>query len=156
MKKLIVVVVASAMLLAVASSSQAIERKYGTAGCGLGSLLLGDEPGLVQILAATLNGIAGNQTFGITSGTLNCEKQAKFSSNEILNNFVTANMDNLAKDIAAGKGESLETVTELMKIPAEKRSVVYSKLQTNFSAIFSSENVEAADVIDNIVMLVNG
>lgn len=157
MKKLVVVVVAaSVMLLAVASSSQAIERKYGTAGCGLGSLLLGDEPGMVQILAATLNGIAGNQTFGITSGTLNCEKQAMFSSNEILNNFVAANMDNLAKDIASGKGESLETLAELMKIPAEKKSVVYSRLQTNFSAIFSSENVEAADVIDNIIMLVNG
>ncbi|HAS17245.1 MAG TPA: hypothetical protein DCR39_04985 [Nitrospiraceae bacterium] len=156
MKKFLVVFAAVALSLMVVSSSHAIERKYGTAGCGLGSMLLGDEPGMVQILAVTLNGIAGNQTFGITSGTLNCEKQANFSSNEILNRFVTLNMDNLAKDIASGRGESLETLAELMNIPAENRTNVYSKLQANFSDIFTSESVEAGDVIDNIVIILNG
>ncbi len=138
------------------SSAFAIERKYGTAGCGLGSMLLGDEPGLVQILAAILNGIAGNQTFGISSGTLNCEKQAKFSSNEKLNNFVVVNIDNLAKDIAIGQGEALETLAEIMGIPAMERPVLYSKLQANFSNIFTSEKVEAANVIDNLITVING
>ncbi|MEN0057326.1 MAG: DUF3015 family protein, partial [Bdellovibrio sp.] len=44
---------------------------YGTAGCGLGSLVFGNEKGPVQIVAATLNG-TGVQTFGITTGTSNC------------------------------------------------------------------------------------
>lgn len=138
------------------SSAFAIETKYGTGGCGLGSMLLGDAPGPVQILVVTLNGIAGNQTFGITSGTLNCEKQAKFSSNEKLNHFVVANIDNLAKDVAMGQGESLETLAEIMGIPAMERSFVYSKLQANFSNIFTSEKVEAANVIDNIITVING
>jgi len=42
---------------------------YGMAGCGIGSIVFADKPGMIQIIAATLNGTAGSQTFGITSGT---------------------------------------------------------------------------------------
>ncbi len=45
---------------------------YGEAGCGLGSMIFGDSPGFVQVLAATTNGCSGSQTFGITTGTSNC------------------------------------------------------------------------------------
>ena len=46
---------------------------YGMAGCGLGSILFGAKPGKIQILSGTTNGIYGNQTFGISSGTSNCD-----------------------------------------------------------------------------------
>ncbi|MCB9072358.1 MAG: DUF3015 family protein [Bdellovibrionaceae bacterium] len=49
------------------------KKGYGLAGCGLGSVLFGAKPGGVQILAYTTNGSAGNQLFGITFGSLNCE-----------------------------------------------------------------------------------
>lgn len=157
MKKIIIgIIMVSVLFLGLSGHSFAIERDYGTAGCGLGSLLLGDEPGMVQILVATLNGIAGNQTFGITSGTLNCEKQAQFSSNERLNQFVVANLDSIAKDIAYGYGESLDTLSELLNIPIEKRIEIYSKLQSNFSNIFVSEDIEATSVIDSIISIING
>ena len=46
-----------------------------SAGCGAGSILFEGQKGPVpQILAVTTNGSFGNQTFGITSGTLGCEK----------------------------------------------------------------------------------
>src|SRR4051812_1818938 len=45
---------------------------YGVAGCGLGSIVFGPKPGMIQIVAATLNG-TGGQTFAITSGTSNCD-----------------------------------------------------------------------------------
>lgn len=138
------------------SSAFAYEKKYGAAGCGLGSMLIGDEPGMIQVLAAIVNNAIVPQTFGISSGTMNCEKQAKFSSNEKLNQFVVANIDNLAKDVAMGQGESLETLAEIMGIPAIERTVIYSKLQANFSSIFTSEKVEAANVIDNIITVING
>ncbi len=156
MKKLVGIVAAVALTFMVVGSASALEKKYGAAGCGLGSMLLGDEPGMIQILVATLNGIAGNQTFGITSGTLNCEKKAKFAANEQLNQFIVANIDNLAKDVAMGHGESLDTLAEIMSIPASERPALYAKLQANFPAIFTSEKVEAADVIDSIVLVING
>lgn len=137
------------------SNAYAVETKYGAAGCGLGSMLLGDTPGPIQILVATLNGIAGNQTFGISSGTLNCEKKANFAGKERLEPFVQSNIDSLAKDIAIGRGESLDALAELMEVPHKERGVVYAKLHANFSNIFPSEQVEAADVIDHIMVVMN-
>jgi hypothetical protein len=155
-KKLIVgIAVVFTMSLAIAGLSFAAEG-YGAAGCGLGSMFFGDKPGFIQVFAATTNGTAGNQTFGITSGTSNCEKQPKFASSERLNEFVLANMDNLAKEVAIGQGESLDTLAELMGIAADKRPSVYAKLQMNFSNIFTSEKVVSADVIDNIIAVING
>ncbi len=120
-------------------------------GCGLGSIAFEGKDGLVsQVLAVTTNGIVGNQTFGITSGTLNCEKFDTFAANENLNTFVADNMDNLAGDIAKGNGEYLDTLAVLMEVPKEERASLYSRLQTNFSNIYTSDNVSHVDVLNNI------
>ncbi|MCT7545647.1 DUF3015 domain-containing protein [Aliarcobacter cryaerophilus] len=118
-------------------------------GCGLGSIVIKNQSSSVlQALAATTNGTSGNQTFGISSGTSNCSKPNNFVSNDKLNQFVNENMDELAMDISAGKGETLSTVAKLMNV-ADK-NVFSAKLQANFSEIYSSENVTSANVIDSI------
>ncbi|AXX94221.1 DUF3015 family protein [Arcobacter ellisii] len=118
-------------------------------GCGLGSLVIKNQSTVVlQVLAATTNGTSGNQTFGITSGTSNCDKPSNFVSNDKLNKFVAENMDELAMDISAGKGETLETVAKLMNV--ENKEAFSAKLQANFSNIYSSQNVTSANVIDSI------
>lgn len=156
MKKFLVIAVLVSFTLIGIRSAFAVERTYGTGGCGLGSMLLGNEPGMVQVLASFLNGILGNQTFGISSGTLNCEKTPKkFVGNRQLTDFVQANMDNLAKEIAMGHGESLDTLVELTGVSAEKRTALYSKLQANFSTIFPSEKVEVSEVVDHILVIAN-
>lgn len=156
MKKVLV----SAVIFGMMSSGAAFAAgtSQNNTGCGLGSMILGEAANdsiLLQAFAATTNGTFGNQTFGITSGTSDCKQPSKIVNNERLNEFVVANIDSLAKDIAKGKGESLDTVAELMNIPAEKRTAVYAQLQANFSNIFTSERVEAADVIDNIASVIN-
>jgi hypothetical protein len=70
--------------------------------------------------------------------------------NDRLNEFVIANMDNLAKDIAMGQGESLDTLAELMEVPSDSRPQLYAKLQMNFSDIYTSDAIDAAGVVDNI------
>ena len=118
-------------------------------GCGLGSLIIKNQNTVVlQVLAATTNGTSGNQTFGITSGTSNCNKPSNFVSNDKLNQFVNENMDELAMDISAGKGETLNTVAALMNV--KNKEDFASKLQANFSDIYTSEKVSSAEVIDNI------
>ena len=118
-------------------------------GCGLGSLIIKNQNTVVlQALAATTNGTSGNQTFGITSGTSNCDKPSNFVSNDKLNKFVGENMDELALDISAGRGETLETVAKLMNV--ENTQEFSSKLQANYSNIYTSENVTSATVIDSI------
>ncbi len=118
-------------------------------GCGLGSILIKNQNSTVtQALAATTNGTSGNQTFGISSGTSNCSKPNNFVSNDKLNKFVTDNMDELALDISAGKGETLSTVAKLMNV--EDTSAFSAKLQANFSNIYTNENVTSAAVIDSL------
>ena len=45
---------------------------YGSAGCGLGAIVFGSKPGMIQVLAATTNATFYSQTFGITTGTSEC------------------------------------------------------------------------------------
>ncbi|WP_457639608.1 DUF3015 family protein [Persephonella sp.] len=148
MKKILAGLIGAAVI---ASPSLAVNKE--NTGCGLGYMLFKDAPDstVFEVLAVTTNGISGNQTFGITTGTLECKQPEKVVKNDRLFKFVTENMDQLAADIASGSGETLETVSELMNIPAEKRDLFYSKLQENFDKIYSSEKVQSADVIDKIV-----
>ena len=120
-------------------------------GCGLGTMLFEGKSGLLQqVLAATTNGSFGTQTFGISLGTLDCNKPVKFASNEQLNNFVASNMHNLAKDAAMGHGEYVDTLAELMDVPGSERVEFSHMLQANFSNIFTDGSVSHVEVIENI------
>ena len=141
MKKIISLIAAIGLTTAVYANENT--------GCGLGSLIIKNQNTVVlQVLAATTNGTSFNQTFGITSGTSNCDKPSNFVSNDKLNKFVSENMDELAMDISAGQGETLTTVAKLMNV--EDTKAFSSKLQANFTNIYTSENVTSANVIDSI------
>ncbi len=151
---LAVVLVLSVMLVssAFASSKGGSGKAHKNVGCGLGTMLFqnnADNSSLLQAFQATTNGTSGSQTFGLTTGTSECDQPSTFVKNDRLNEFVVANMDNLAKDIAMGRGETLEAFAELLQIPTEKRAEFYQKMQTNFAKIFTSENVVLANVVDN-------
>lgn len=123
-------------------------------GCGLGSMIFEGQDSLVtQVFAATTNGFFGNQTFGITSGTLGCERPQTWVENEKLNKFVSENMDTLAVDIASGKGESLDTLAEIIQVPADRREKLYSALQSNFDNIYPSAKVTHEQVIKKIAVI---
>lgn len=125
-------------------------------GCGLGSIIMKEQDSTVfQVLAVTTNGTLGNQTFGISSGTLECKQPSKFVYNDKVKRFVADNMDSLAQDMAAGGGETLDTLTELLDIPVEQKPVFYASLQANFAAIYGSGKVESADVLDGIATVKN-
>jgi hypothetical protein len=108
--------------------------KYGTAGCGLGSMAFGDQPGGIQILAATTNGILGNQTFGITFGTSNCGRSLFARGTR---DFVEANREALAKDVARGEGEAIGALTVINRCGDSR--AVGAALQARFGTIFPSE-----------------
>src|SRR5260370_25310738 len=89
---------------------KAHKGKFGTAGCGLGSIIISGG-GIVQIFAATTNGTSANQTFAITSGTSNCEDTD--SGDESARVFVQANRVAIAKDISLGSGETIDGLASL-------------------------------------------
>ena len=98
-----------AVLLSLAGSvAHAQGKGYGMAGCGLGSLLFGnDNSKLMQILAATTNGTFASQTFGITSGTSNCVEGGVVKAEREQAAFAEVNFQDLKRNMAAGGGEYL-------------------------------------------------
>ena len=127
-------------------------------GCGLGTMLWGnnaDGSSVSQAFQATTNGTFGAQTFGISSGTSECKQPSSFVQNKELNKFVRSNMDNLAKDIAEGRGETLDTLAELLRIAPARKAQFVANVQANFSRIYSSDKVEFADVVDGIIAAAN-
>jgi hypothetical protein len=151
------IVLAAFVTLLFSSAAFAASGRSNT-GCGLGTVLWknrADGSIVSQSLQATTNGTFGNQTFGITSGTLDCGTPPNVVQNERLKEFVVANMDNLAKDIAQGHGESLDTFAELLQVPVDQRPAFNAKLQRSFDKIFTSSSVELAAVIDNSVTVAN-
>ena len=145
MKKLLMTVAAATLL-----ASSAVAGGNSNTGCGLGSMIIPVQDTVAtQILAATTNGTSGNQTFGITSGSLNCTKPMKIVMNDQAQKFVADNMDSIAVEVAAGQGESLDTLLSLINV--EDKALAATKLKANFSNIYSSADVTSAQVVDNIV-----
>ena len=107
---------------------------YGTAGCGLGSMAFGNQPGAVQIFAATTNAFLGTQTFGITTGTSNCGPGLMAEGTR---NLVEANRLALAKDAARGQGDTIGALTVINA--CADSTAVGAALQRDFPAIFSAQ-----------------
>ena len=141
MKKIFII--AAAVLM----TSSAFAARYGSAGCGLGSMIFeGDQTWWKQVLAGTTNG-TGFQTVAITLGTSNCDSPAplKIGQTEA---FIEANKVALANDIARGSGE---TINGLSKVYGCADAGKFGEaLKTNYSTVFTSHEASAAEITHNI------
>jgi len=145
MKKLLFPALAGALALSMTPSTAHAE--YGMAGCGLGSMVFTND-GFVQVLAATTNGTSGNQTFGISSGTSNCEVNGNGASAAL---FIEANREAVGKEISRGTGESLETLARLGG--CANTSAMGTYLQSQYASIFPSAKVSDKQVGMTIVTM---
>src|SRR5438874_997126 len=142
MRKLLLV----AGVLCLTSAAMAAD-KYGTAGCGLGSLVFGNQKGIVQIFAATTNGLFGSQTFGITTGTSNCADTGGGMAS--IKSFTETNREALAKDMSRGQGETLANLAVLAG--CTDAAAVSVTLQKNYSSIIPNAATPSEQVSDAIV-----
>jgi hypothetical protein len=115
---------------------------YGAAGCGLGSIVFGNKPGIVQVLAATTNGSSYSQTLGITSGTSNCASGG--GGGVAARQFIETNRMAFAKDVSRGSGETIASLSTLSGCRDTK--AVGVTLQKNFTTIFPKANTSDVDV----------
>lgn len=120
-------------------------------GCGLGTMVFDGQSGVgPQVLAVTTNGTLGNQTFGISSGTLGCDAGGTVDHMAAVSEFTGENMDRLAADVAAGEGETLAALADLMGIAAADRDRFYRVMQQNFVRIFPSTATTAGEVVTSM------
>jgi hypothetical protein len=114
-----------------------------TSGCGLGTQLFKGQSGMVpNVLAVTTNGISGNQTFGVTSGTSGCQADNTVYQEQQQVNFVAANLDNLSEEMAQGQGQYVNALANLMGCPVDLRADFSRFGQDNYESLFSAPQPE--------------
>lgn len=138
MKKIVI----AALVTLAASSSMAGQNNVGS--CGWGSKLFEGKSGtLHQVLAATTNGSSGNQTFGISFGTSGCTQDGVVSSSWKTAMYIDGNRVALARDAAAGQGESLNVLADVMGVKDADRALFASTIKTNFATVFGNDQIAA-------------
>jgi hypothetical protein len=120
-------------------SGSAFAAGYGSAGCGLGSMVIGNSQGFSQVFAATTNGTSGSQTFGISSGTSNCAAGGSTASL-----FIEANKVALSNDVARGRGESLTALSQIYGV--KDLAAMEVALKNNYKVVFKNDNAEAINM----------
>lgn len=146
MKKIISYTAIAATALTLSTTSHAENT-----GCGLGTTLFDGNKGVIpNILAVTTNGTSGNQTFGITSGTLGCNPNATVRSSFKLSSFADENLNELAADTAKGQGAYLEVASQIIGVQEDHKEHFFTVMQDNFSNIFENENTTTNMVVSSI------
>lgn len=139
--------VLAAVLGAVPLTGMAQQGGDNVGGCGWGSKLMEGQRGIVgQSLAVTTNGFLGNQTFGITSGTAGCTQDGVVQSNWQLSMFIDGNQRQLARDMAAGEGETLDALAALLGIEEGDRVLFKQAIKNNYSSIYASHDASVPDI----------
>lgn len=117
-------------------------------GCGVGTMIFEGQKGVPQeVLAATTNGILGNQTFGISSGTLGCARDSVIKSPVKVSMFIDTNLDKLAYDMAVGQGETLDSLANLIGMDDAHKATFFRVAKSHYAEIISSEYASTEDVV---------
>lgn len=135
----------AAAVLALAGAAHAGGQN--DAGCGLGSMLFKEDKPVHQILAATTNGTFGNQTFGITTGTLGCTSGGLLKTSKEREVFTASNFRAIEREAAAGKGEHLASLATLSGYEAGEFSAF---AKANYEKLFPSDKTTPAELLQNI------
>lgn len=152
MKKTILTFCVTLLLGMLAASPAFARHKYGAAGCGLGGLIIGDKPGPIQIAAAILNAI-GVQTSAITSGTSNCDKDGTPNAMLMVEDFVALNGANVERDVAAGGGEYLSSVSLLLGCVQGTEETFGKVAQQNHARIFTLD-ADSRTVVEHLRVVI--
>jgi hypothetical protein len=120
-------------------------------GCGWGTMAFRGQTGVApRVLAATTNSFLGNQTFGISSGTLGCKRSGAIQADARLNMYAGSNIDRLASDMAQGQGESLDTLATLLGVSDADKPALFSLTKQHFGTLFPSEQVTAGELLGTL------
>ncbi|HET6284629.1 MAG TPA: DUF3015 domain-containing protein [Polyangia bacterium] len=130
-------------------ASIARAQGYGMAGCGLGPMLF-KENDKTQILAATTNGTFGNQTFGITSGTLGCVSGGVVKAQREQAAFAEVNFQDLKRNMATGGGEFLTSFATLLGCEASAKPVLAKMTQAKYENILPTEKTTPIEMLSGL------
>ena len=149
MKKFVAITVTSLMMTPLVFAKGG---SHPMAGCGLGYVLFAskDNSRPAQIFAATTNGTSGNQTFGITSGTLGCTESGMIAKNKQAEVYAEVNLRQLSHDIAIGKGESLDAFSKIVGVKDAGQEKFCQLLKSNYAVLFPNASASSTDFLSRL------
>lgn len=118
---------------------------YGMAGCGLGSIVFGPKPGMIQVIAATVNGTGGSQTFGISTGTSNCDIPESGHQAAV---FIEVNKEIVKKEAARGEGETIKALSSILNCGGEQK--LGAELKGQYDLYFG-QDVETFETVRRLI-----
>lgn len=120
------------------------------AGCGLGSMIIKEDTKLMQLFAATTNGITGTTLFGISTGTSNCRAQNFVMREKAVRYFTEVNKDDLTREMAQGRGEKLSTLASLYGCKGESNFKFANMTQASYAKIVTRSNATVGEIVENL------
>jgi hypothetical protein len=134
MKKL-VLAAGVALAVAIAPAAYASDGP----GCGVGTMILEGQSGLIpQVLAVSTNATFIN-TFAVTSGTSGCSADDIVLKEHEREVFAAINFRNLKTDMAMGHGEYLTSLAILMGVADEDRLAFSDFSKSQFASLMGAE-----------------
>ncbi len=127
------------------------------AGCGLGYVLFGnnDNSRVMQILAATTNGISGNATFGMTTGTSGCTEDGAVKFVKEAEVFAEVNLDSLRHEMATGQGDYVNSFAYLLGARDAQVSTLVKFFQANYEKLFPTAQTSSGDLLASLSELLS-
>jgi len=113
-------------------------------GCGLGKVawegsnVNSQSIGPQLLMSTTNNTMLPWQAFGITSGNFGCTNNGKLWTEHKTTMFANFNFDNLAQEMAQGRGEHLASLATLMGIPEEQHEHFFAMAQQNYANLIQT------------------
>ena len=83
-----------------------------------------------------------------TRGSKSSNKGRAAAEQAQLEQFASVNSNQLAKEIAVGHGELAYTLAVMLKV--ENRGAFVAKLQANYAHIYTSQEMQTAEILNNI------
>ena len=120
--------------------------------CGLGWEVTQDKTMVGTTIRGTTNSVV-SPTFGMTSGTMGCDKH-DFAAQDIDRaNYAVTNFETLKIEMASGRGETLEGFARVMGVENVK---AFGELtQKHYQHIYLRSDTSAVEMYKNVKMLVN-
>jgi hypothetical protein len=132
-------------VLALVATLPSVAMARDNVGCGAGSMIFEGQSGVApQVMAVTTNGTSGNQTFGISSGTLGCSSDGTVHSASL---FIDTNKEKLARDMSVGGGETLASLSHIMGMSAADQVAFTRLAKDNIARIFTTDHAATEQIV---------
>jgi hypothetical protein len=117
-------------------------------GCGIGTKFMEGKSGLISHVLASCTNAYTLQSVSLTFNLFGCDGSGKVTADAQLRKFAAANIDQLARDVARGEGETLAALAHLLGVPAEQQATFAGFTQAHFVDLFPTENVDSNQMVD--------